>query len=136
MFKAIVWCFMIYAIFMCGKSIFDQVKFGSDERFEYEFSRVSFQLDRTDDVDEASEILYKYVTLGHFNDDLNKMKEAGRSKKDIVKASRMILHVINTQIDVAKLSDKEDSKWTYKLIRLRDNDFFKYAPVSERSIAD
>jgi hypothetical protein len=127
---------MIYAIFMCGKSIFDQIKFGSDERFEYEFARVSFQLDKTDDVDEASEILYKYITLGHFNDDLNKMKEAGRSKKDIIKTSRMILHVINTQIDIAKLSDKEDSKWTYKLIRLRDNDFFKYAPVSERSIAD
>ena len=134
MLKFIVWCFMVFSIFMCGKALFNQIRFGSDERFTYECEQVFFKYDRTDDIEEQSELWYRYVTDRHFPKDLDKLKENGKCDQDILKFSKSIKACIDAHINIAKLNKKDDEKWTRKLIRMRNDEFFMYEPNIKEQI--
>lgn len=128
MLRFIVWCLMMFSIFMCGKEVFNQIKFGSDERFTYEVKRVFFKYDRTDDIEEQSRLWYRYVVNRDFSKDIDKFKENGKTDQDILKFSNNIKTCIDAHITIAKIHKKDDEKWTRKLIKMRNDEFFMYEP--------
>ena len=134
MLRFIVWCLMMFSIFMCGKEVFNQIKFGSDERFTYEVKRVFFKYDRTDDIEEQSRLWYRYVVNRDFSKDMDKFKENGKTDQDILKFSNNIKTCIDAHITIAKIHKKDDEKWTRKLIKMRKNEFIMYEPNIKEQI--
>lgn len=134
MMRFIILIFIIIAVFMGGKACIKQIKYGSDNRFNYEFERVFFEYDTTKNIEKQSEIWYKYITNHRFTDDMNKLEKAGKSEKDIVKFSNGVETCIKAHVEIAEASKETDGYWTRKLIHLVKYDFNKYAAIEIKNI--
>ena len=77
---------------------------------------------------------YRYVVNRDFSKDMDKFKENGKTDQDILKFSNNIKTCIDAHITIAKIHKKDDEKWTRKLIKMRNNEFFMYEPNIKEQI--